>query len=131
MIELLTAIPDAAVLLALEPEELGAKMLFLIRDRRDKGQFNIANLRGEIWNHRNYGPEPYPSNLKTPLLEVMNMMALKGSDAAATGAALRRPTARGRIAVAAHNSVAASHERRRMKLAAGLALGQHQAASVT
>jgi hypothetical protein len=61
----------------------------------------------------------------------MNMMALKGSDAAATGAALGRAPARGRVAVAAHNSVAASHERRRMKLAAGIALGQHQAASVT
>ena len=49
MIELLTAIPDPAVLLASEPEELGAKMLFLIRRRHDAGQFNIGNLRIELW----------------------------------------------------------------------------------
>ena len=61
----------------------------------------------------------------------MNMMALKGSDAAATGAALVRAPARGRVAVAAHKRVPASHERRRMKLAASLAFGQHQAASIT
>ena len=33
MIELTRAIPDADVLLALEPEELAAKLLFLLRKR--------------------------------------------------------------------------------------------------
>lgn len=44
MIELLTAIPDVDVLLALEPEELAAKMLFLLR-RRPETSFNLGNLR--------------------------------------------------------------------------------------
>ena len=35
MRELPTAIPDVDVLLDLEPEELAAKMLFLVRARRD------------------------------------------------------------------------------------------------
>jgi Protein of unknown function (Hypoth_ymh) len=67
VIELLTAIPDSSVLLALEPEELDAKILFLIRGRRDAGQFNIGTLRSELWNHRNYGPAQYPLNLKTEI----------------------------------------------------------------
>lgn len=50
MIELVTAIPDPDMLLALEPEELGAKMLFLIRGRFDAAKFNIGTLRTELWN---------------------------------------------------------------------------------
>jgi len=33
MFELPTTIPDAEIPLALEPEELGAKLLFLVRER--------------------------------------------------------------------------------------------------
>jgi len=36
-------------LLALEPEELGARMLFLIRSRPDAAPFNLSTLRGELW----------------------------------------------------------------------------------
>jgi hypothetical protein len=64
MLQLLTAIPDPAVLLALEPEELGAKILFLIRGRHDAAQFNVGNLRMELWNLQHGGPTPYPRNLK-------------------------------------------------------------------
>ena len=47
MRELLTEIPDADVLLALEPEELAAKVLFLLR-RRQERQFHFGNLRMEL-----------------------------------------------------------------------------------
>ncbi len=45
MIELPTAIPDPDVLLALEPEELAAKILFLIRGRTDAGMFKPISFR--------------------------------------------------------------------------------------
>jgi uncharacterized protein (TIGR02391 family) len=67
MLQLLTAIPDPAVLLALEPEELGAKMLFLIRTHYGTGQFNIGNFRLELWNLQHGGRTPYPRNLKTEI----------------------------------------------------------------
>ncbi|MFL9864029.1 TIGR02391 family protein [Paraburkholderia fungorum] len=47
MRELLTEISDADVLLALEPEELAAKVLFLLR-RRQEHQFHFGNLRMEL-----------------------------------------------------------------------------------
>lgn len=47
MQELPAAIPDAEVLLALEPEELAAKILFLLRQRRS-GSFNTDNLTNEL-----------------------------------------------------------------------------------
>lgn len=47
MRELLTEIPDVDVLLALEPEELAAKVLFLLR-RRPERQVHFGNLRLEM-----------------------------------------------------------------------------------
>jgi uncharacterized protein (TIGR02391 family) len=65
MIQLLSAIPDPVVLLNLEPEELGAKMLFLIRERHDARQFNVENLRGEVWNPSFAGLKTtYPRDLE-------------------------------------------------------------------
>jgi hypothetical protein len=61
----------------------------------------------------------------------MDVIVLKRGHAAATGTMFGRSTARGGVAVAAHEGVAACHERRWMKLAAVVALSQHQAASVT
>jgi hypothetical protein len=61
----------------------------------------------------------------------MDMIALKRGHAAATGTAFGRASARTGVAIAAHENPAASHERGGMKLAAVVALGQHQAASVT
>jgi hypothetical protein len=54
MYELPATIPDAHLLLALEPEELGAKMLFLLRKRQEKANqtqtdFHLSNLLGELW----------------------------------------------------------------------------------
>ena len=42
------AIPDPAVLLALEPEELGAKMLFILRTA-GSGKFHPGNMLGDLW----------------------------------------------------------------------------------
>src|SRR5438105_3897701 len=48
MTELPSAIPDAEVLIGLAPEELGAKMLFLLRKRRES-TFHLGNLHNELW----------------------------------------------------------------------------------
>jgi uncharacterized protein (TIGR02391 family) len=47
MKELLDAFPDVEVLLRLEPEELGAKMLFLMRTRQN-GQFHLVGFLQEM-----------------------------------------------------------------------------------
>jgi hypothetical protein len=61
----------------------------------------------------------------------MDMIAVKRGHAAATGTASGWASTRTGDAVGAHKSAAAKHEGGGMKLAAVLALGQHQAASVT
>lgn len=63
MIELPSAIPDVRVMLALEPEELGAKMLFLLRGR--KGVFNYSAILDEPWSDHFSGRPKYPPNSKT------------------------------------------------------------------
>lgn len=55
MFELSTAVPDADVLLAMEPEELGAKLLFLLQKRSNRGPFILSNLLLELWP-QNYLP---------------------------------------------------------------------------
>ena len=50
MIELTIAIPDVTVLLTLQPEELGAKLLFLLRKRNvQRSMFMPSNLNSELW----------------------------------------------------------------------------------
>lgn len=52
MRELAQSIPDVEALLALEPEELGAKLLFCVRRRRfPQDTFHPSNLNGELWEH--------------------------------------------------------------------------------
>jgi len=64
MQELSRAIPDVEVLLNLEPEELGAKMLFLLRGR-PKGQFHGNNLNLELWSREYDQMRPrYPDTRK-------------------------------------------------------------------
>jgi hypothetical protein len=60
MRELIQAIPDADALLALEPEELGAKMLFLLKNRRER-MFFPDSLVADMWIERQGHPE-YPRN---------------------------------------------------------------------
>ena len=57
MQELLNEIPDAMVLLSLEPEELAAKILFLLRKRDATTTLN--NLESELW-------QPSPSQAQYP-----------------------------------------------------------------
>jgi hypothetical protein len=61
----------------------------------------------------------------------MDMIAIKRGHAAATGTAFGGASACAGDAVGAHESAAAKHKRGGMKLAAIIALGQHQAVSVT
>jgi hypothetical protein len=50
MYELAQVIPDEDVLLSLEPEELGAKLLFLLRKRTfQRDMFLPSNLTAELW----------------------------------------------------------------------------------
>jgi uncharacterized protein (TIGR02391 family) len=57
MNDLLREIPDVAVLLALEPEELAAKMLFFLR-KRNEPMYILNNLEGELWERGNQSPYP-------------------------------------------------------------------------
>lgn len=49
MIELTRAVPDEETMLALEPEELGAKLLFLTRQRVGDGMLHPGNFLGELF----------------------------------------------------------------------------------
>jgi uncharacterized protein (TIGR02391 family) len=63
MYELARAIPDVDVLSALEPEELGAKLLFLLRKRTfQRNMFMPGNLNDELWPSTNIPGQaaPYP-----------------------------------------------------------------------
>jgi uncharacterized protein (TIGR02391 family) len=60
MFDLVKAIPDVEVLLALEPEELGAKILFLAKARFGVGMFHPDNLQSEFWTGAVSGQESYP-----------------------------------------------------------------------
>jgi hypothetical protein len=62
MIELPRDIPDIQVLLALEPEELGAKMLFLMGSRQ--GNLSYTGLIEEPWAEIVPGRPQYPPNTK-------------------------------------------------------------------
>ena len=56
--DLVTAIPDVELLLQLEPEELGARLLFLMR-RVSDGMFHpdsIAQRTFKTWNGPSYPP---------------------------------------------------------------------------
>ena len=55
MQELVQAIPDPEVVLALEPEELGAKLLFLLKGRHDRDHFSPDNMWHELQNMWAYG----------------------------------------------------------------------------
>jgi uncharacterized protein (TIGR02391 family) len=71
MNELPQAIPDAQILLSLQPEEVAGKILFILRRRNERQAsgpqaFILANLLGELWP-RNYLPNyqpPYPLEMR-------------------------------------------------------------------
>lgn len=67
MQELVQAIPDPDVVLALEPEELGAKLLFLLKRRHDREEFSPGNMWHELqntWTHGGPQHGPYGHRLR-------------------------------------------------------------------
>ena len=73
MYELAAAVPDPDVLLALEPEELGSKILFLIRSRdlrnHQNEMFQPSSLNAELWQDNllpNQSP-PYPRHRRNEI----------------------------------------------------------------
>lgn len=61
MSAILKAIPDVEVFLSLEPEELGAKLLFIARPF---GMFSLNVFEHEIWDADSRGLPSYPRNRK-------------------------------------------------------------------
>jgi uncharacterized protein (TIGR02391 family) len=90
MYELPTAIPDVNVLLALEPEELAAKMLFLLKKRQQQpnamtgnnGMFMLGSLEGELWQHSHINQPRYPrekqSQISLALVEAWAWLEAQG-----------------------------------------------------
>ena len=56
------AIPDVDVFLSLEPEELGAKLLFIAKQHRD--MFSLIGFEQQIWEAEMRGQPTYPRNRK-------------------------------------------------------------------
>jgi uncharacterized protein (TIGR02391 family) len=72
MQELTRTVPNAQILLAMEPEELGAKLLFLLRKRAGnmpQQHFLFSNLIGELWT-RNHLPGQQPPYSGAPQSEI-------------------------------------------------------------
>lgn len=74
-------IPDADVLLALQPEELGAKLLFIIRQRNER-MFMIEGLQNEPWDMglpeaRRYQTQKRPQVMQA-LMEAWTWLELQG-----------------------------------------------------
>jgi uncharacterized protein (TIGR02391 family) len=66
MIGLPQAVPDPDVLLAMEPEELGAKLLFLLRKEANRAPFVLSNFLLELWPYNLLPGQapPYPTARK-------------------------------------------------------------------
>ena len=68
MYELAQAVPDVEVLLKLEPEHVGAKLLFLLRKKEfQNDMFHLGNLEGELWPSSIHPGQQtaYPRNKQT------------------------------------------------------------------
>lgn len=92
MYELAKSIPDTDVLLALEPEELGAKLLFLLRNRTFQlNMFLPSNLNDELWpsTHIPGQTTPYPHDrregIELALMEAWAWLEAQGLIVAAPG----------------------------------------------
>jgi uncharacterized protein (TIGR02391 family) len=84
MIGLTQAVPDPDVLLAMEPEELGAKLLFLLRKEANRAPFILSNLILELWPYNLLpGQEPpYPparrDDINLALAEAWSWLVAQG-----------------------------------------------------
>jgi uncharacterized protein (TIGR02391 family) len=73
MYELASTIPDSNVLLTMEPEELGGKILFLLRKRLqstpNNTQFLLSNLLDDLWrtSHLPGHTTAYPANKQSEI----------------------------------------------------------------
>jgi uncharacterized protein (TIGR02391 family) len=69
MMGLAQAVQDPNVLLAMEPEELGAKLLFLLRKQTNRAPFIFSNLLLELWPYTPLPgqPLPYPADRKAEI----------------------------------------------------------------
>jgi hypothetical protein len=54
MLQITQTIPDPDLLVALEPEELASKMLFLLRQRGEP-MYHPDNLQSEMWGDATLG----------------------------------------------------------------------------
>lgn len=82
MIEILRAFPDPEVLIALEPEELGSKVLFILRET-DQRQISIHHImHGLTEGDRSRGIQPYDSKyrhaVEAAILEAWSWMEVQG-----------------------------------------------------
>ena len=72
------AIPDVDVFLSLEPEELGAKLLFLAKAR--PGMFTPSSFETEIWEADMRREPAYPRNQKEAIaLAFCGSLGMAGS----------------------------------------------------
>lgn len=85
MQELAQAIPDVNVLLALEPEELGAKLLFLVRKRKPhRNMFKPSVLNAELWpqsyvpGHQTAYPQEKRNEVDVALTEAWAWLEAQG-----------------------------------------------------
>jgi uncharacterized protein (TIGR02391 family) len=69
MIELAQAVPDPQVLLALEPEELGGKLLWAMR-KNGAAMFHLSHFEGDLFTDRGRTPA-YPPHLKTEIQQAI------------------------------------------------------------
>jgi hypothetical protein len=80
MQELVRAIPNVDTLLALEPEELGAKLLFILRSRKEK-QFHPGNVKNDLTiycqNHNAY-PQQRLEEVTLALSEAFGWLEAQG-----------------------------------------------------
>lgn len=93
MFELTQAIPDVDILLALEPEELGAKLLFLLRKRKFPADiFHRSNLEAELWpsstlpDHQTPYPRDREAAVSLALSEAWAWLEAQGLIVPAAGA---------------------------------------------
>lgn len=72
MRQLSTIIPDADVLLGLEPEELGAKLLFILRKTSEQSpMFHLTHIEEAIWQTNLPKPD-YPRERHKEIIRAIN-----------------------------------------------------------
>ena len=84
MRDLAQAIPDTGLLLAMEPEELGAKLLFVLRKRLERGDryVHLGNCLGELTMRGNDNLLAYPAEsieaIKVAITEAWTWLQMRG-----------------------------------------------------